>query len=54
MDGIRRTIYKVYEISPECRKFGRLKKVYFTKRLAEKYMNASIYRYIKEDIYICD
>lgn len=48
-----RTIYKVYEVSPDCRRYGRLRKTYLTKALAERDMNGSIYRYIREDIQLC-
>ena len=48
-----RTIYRVYEVSPDCRKHGRLRRIYLTRDLAERYMNGSIYRYIREDIQLC-
>ena len=44
-----RTVYKVYEISPECRDFGKLLKTYFAKKSADKFAEKSIYRYVKED-----
>lgn len=47
-----KTIYKVYEVSVGFRRFGKLVKIYKTKQLAEKYMNKSIFRYMKQDILI--
>lgn len=42
------TVYKVYEIRPDCRKHGKLLKRFKTKRAAESYVNMSIYRFMRE------
>ena len=40
--------YRVYEISEDAREFGRYLKSYKTKASARKFMEKSIYRYVKE------
>lgn len=47
------TKYAVYEIAPDAREYGRLLKIYKNKQAAEKAVEKSIYRYMKErDVYI--
>ena len=41
-------IWNVYEITPDCRRHGRLKKTFRNKTRAIRYMEQSIYRFIKE------
>lgn len=41
--------YKVYEITPDCRKHGRLLKSYRSIDRANNFMAKSIYRYMKEE-----
>ena len=48
---VKRVIYKVYEVSYQHQR-GKLLKTYMTERLAKKFMEKSIYRFIKEDIMI--
>lgn len=52
---VRNISYKVYEISEECRLRGRLLKTFKSKEAAIRFMEQSIYRYIKEvpNIYEC-
>ena len=43
-----RTIYRVYEISPDCRKYGRVVRDFKTLKGAINCTNKSIYRYYLE------
>ena len=45
---VRSIVYKVYEISKDCRINGRLLKTFKKKDSAKRFMEQSIYRYIKE------
>lgn len=51
---MRKTIYKVYEVSAQYRKHGKLLKRYVSKQRAYQFMQKSIFRYIKEDTLIYD
>ena len=42
------TVYKVYEVSKDCRTNGRLLKTFKRKNSAGAFMEQSIYRYIRE------
>ena len=50
---MRMKIYKVYEVTPEARINGVLRKCFRTYKGALNYMNKSIFRYIKEDYVLC-
>lgn len=45
---VRSARYKVYEIGKDCRVSGRLLKMFRSKERAVKFMEQSIYRYMKE------
>lgn len=45
---VRSTVYKVYEVSKDCRISGRLLKTFRRKNSAEAFMEQSIYRYLRE------
>lgn len=45
---VRSTEYNVYEIGKDCRINGRLLKTFKKKDSAEKFMEQSIYRYMRE------
>lgn len=45
---VRSTIYKVYEVTKDCRISGRLLKTFRRRDSAEAFMEQSIYRYIRE------
>lgn len=40
--------YAIYEITPDARKHGHLLKIYKSKQAAEKAVEKSIFRYMKE------
>ena len=46
--NVRSTVYKVYEVGKDCRVNGRLLKTFNKKDSAEKFMEQSIYRYMRE------
>ena len=48
-DNYLTKVFKVYQISPEYRKHGVLLRTYQTIGAAERFMNKSIFRYLKED-----
>ena len=45
---VRSTVYNVYEVGKDCRANGRLLKTFNKKDSAEKFMEQSIYRYMRE------
>ena len=45
---VRSTVYKVYEVTKDCRISGRLLKTFRRKDSTEAFMKKSIYRYIRE------